>query len=65
MVRVASEQETRIEELTDRRRPLFARLQSDPKATYLAIEIKVIDDQIAECNRQIQEDRKKAKDNKI
>ena len=65
MVRVASERETRIEELTDRRRPLFARLQSDPNATYLAIEIKAIDDQIAECNRQIQEDRKKAKDHKI
>ena len=49
----------------DRRRPLFARLQSDPNATYLAIEIKAIDDQIAECNRQIQEDRKKAKGSKI
>ena len=65
MVRVASERETRIEELTDRRRPLFARLQSDPNATHLAIEIKAIDDQIAECNRQIQEDRKKAKGSKI
>jgi hypothetical protein len=65
MLHVASEQETTVEELTDKRRPLFARLQSDPNATHLAIEIKAIDDQIAECNREIQEERSRAKGHKI
>ncbi len=65
MLHAAGEQETTIEELMEKRRPLFARLQSDPNATYLAIEIKAIDDQIAECNREIQEDRRRAKGHKI
>ena len=65
MLHAADEQETTIEELMERRRPLFAQLQNDPNATYLAIEIKAIDDQIAERNRQIQEDRTRAKGNKI
>jgi hypothetical protein len=37
------------EELIARREPLFKELQNNPARTHIAIEIKDIDDQIAEC----------------
>jgi hypothetical protein len=46
--------ETQLRELTGRRKPLAERFEKNPTAIRLALEIKVIDDQIAECNRQIQ-----------
>ena len=45
--------EKRLEELKAEREPLFQRLSSNPNETHLAIEIKLIDDQIAECNHLI------------
>jgi hypothetical protein len=54
-------QQTKLEELTGRRKPLFAQLEKNPNETQIAIEIKVIDDQIAECNLHIQADRKRRK----
>jgi hypothetical protein len=47
--------EKRLEELKAEREPLFQRLSSNPSNTHLAIEIKLIDDQIAECNRLIKQ----------
>jgi hypothetical protein len=46
------------EELRARRVPLFQRFENDPNQIHLALEIKIIDDQIAECNHLIQQQRK-------
>jgi len=51
-------QETKRDELKARRAPLVAQLEDDPNQTELAIEIKVIDDEIAECTRLIQHKRR-------
>ena len=47
-------QENKREGLKARRAPLVARLEDDPNQTELALEIKIIDDEIAECTRLIQ-----------
>ena len=47
-------QENKLEELKAEREPLFQRFANNPSETHLAIEIKFIDDQIAECNHDIQ-----------
>ena len=52
---------TRIDELNGRRRPLSDQFAKNPGNTRLALELKLIDDQIAECNVQIQLDRRKRK----
>jgi len=48
-------------ELRDRRKLLVERFENRPADTRLALEIKVIDDQIAECNGHIQADRRRRK----
>ena len=50
--------EKKLQELKAEREPLFQRFSNNPNEIHLAIEIKLIDDQIAECNHLIQ---KKAK----
>jgi hypothetical protein len=47
------------EELKAKRNPLFARLLKDSLDTRLALEIKIIDDLVAECAEQMQEGRAK------
>ena len=42
-----------LEELRSKRKPLWERFQDHPTEVYLALELKVIDDQIAEYNQQI------------
>ena len=44
--------------LRARRKPLFEQYEKNPNDNRLAMEIKEIDDQIAECNRQIELNRK-------
>jgi hypothetical protein len=51
----------RLQELTARRKPLWERFENNLSETHLALELKIIDDQIAECNQQIQGDRRKQK----
>lgn len=46
------------DELKAKRDPLFARYLRHPYDTSLALEIKVIDDQMAECNEQLQRERR-------
>jgi hypothetical protein len=41
--------EKKLEELRAKREPLFQRFANNPNEVDLAIEIKFIDDQIAEC----------------
>ena len=53
--------ETKLRGLTDRRKLLAERFEKNPTVTRLALEIKDLDDQIAECNREIQADRKRRK----
>lgn len=47
------------EELIAKRNLLFQRLLNSPKSTHLAIEIKALDDQIAECTQRMRTDEKK------
>jgi hypothetical protein len=46
--------EKTIQELKGEREPLFQRLSNNPSQIHLALEIKLIDDQIAQCNHVIQ-----------
>jgi hypothetical protein len=47
------------EDLRNRRVPLFKRYQRNPNDLRLALEIKSIDDQIAECTQQMQSENRK------
>lgn len=47
------------EDLRNRRVPLFKRYQRNPNDLRLALEIKSIDDQIAECTQQMQLENRK------
>jgi len=47
----------KLKELKARRKPLFEWYEKNPADTRLVLEIKVIDDQIAECTRQIERER--------
>jgi hypothetical protein len=44
-------------ELKARRKPLFDWYEKNPNDTSLILEIKIVDDQIAECNQQIERQR--------
>ena len=44
-------------ELKAIRKPLFDWYEKNPNDTHLVLEIKVVDDQIAECNQQIESQR--------
>ena len=45
------------EDLIARRKPLFEQFENNPQRLHLSLEIKIIDDQIAECNQQIRLER--------
>jgi hypothetical protein len=49
--------ETKREELIVRRKPLFEEFENNPQRLHLSLEIRIIDDQIAECNQQIRLER--------
>ena len=51
----------RVEHLAGKRKPLSEEFEKNPSDTHLALELKIIDDQIAEYNQQIQSDRRKRK----
>ncbi len=61
MLPASDSKKTRLEELTGRRKVLSERFENNPNDTHLALEIKIIDDQIAEFIQQIQADRRKRK----
>jgi hypothetical protein len=44
-------------ELKARRKPLFDSYENNPSDTRLVLEIKSMDDEIAECNQQIERER--------
>jgi len=50
--------EKKREELMARRGPLAKQLEDNPSRIHLALEIKAIDDQIAECTRLIEQKRR-------
>jgi hypothetical protein len=50
-------QKQKLEELKAKRKLLFDWYEKNPNETRLVLEIKTIDDQIAECTRQIERDR--------
>ena len=49
------------EQLKAKRDPLFERYLKHPNDTRLSLEIKTLDDQVAECNEQLQRERKTTK----
>jgi hypothetical protein len=51
----------RLDELKSKRKPLSERFENNPSDTHLALELKSIDDQIAQCSQQIQDKRRKQK----
>jgi hypothetical protein len=48
------------EELKAKRAPLAEKLEKNPNQIRIALEIKAIDDQIAECTRLIEEQRRRS-----
>jgi hypothetical protein len=50
--------EKKREELRAKRAPLAEKLEKNPNQTHIALQIKAIDDQIAECTRLIQQNRR-------
>jgi hypothetical protein len=46
------------EELKRTRNRLFKRFRKHPMDTYLALKIKTIDDQVAECSEQMRQEKK-------
>ena len=59
MLLALDSQKIRLQELTRQRKPLSERFKSNPKDTHIGLELKIIGDQIAECNEQIQDHRRK------
>lgn len=55
-------QKIRLQELIGKRKPLWKRFEHNPNDIHLALELKFIDDQIAECNQQIQSYKRKLKE---
>jgi hypothetical protein len=53
----AADPKTRIEALRAKRKPLFEELEKDPRKIDLCLEIKVIDDQIAEYSQEMVSER--------
>lgn len=47
--------EKKLEELKARREPLVREFEDNPIRVHMALEIKAIDDQIAECTRLIKQ----------
>ena len=52
-------QKSKLAELTDKRKLLAERFKKNPTETHLALELKIIDDQVAGWNQQIQSDRRR------
>ena len=61
MLSVPSTDEIKLQELRGKRKPLSERFENNPDDTHLALELKIIDAQIAECRQGIQVDRRKRK----
>jgi hypothetical protein len=57
MLAALNVQRIKLEELRARRKPLFEWYEKNPSDIRLVLEIKDIDDQIAECNAQIERER--------
>jgi len=56
-VQTANDEKGRCDELGAKRNLLFERFLKNPLDTRLALEIKIIDDQVAECTQQMDQKR--------
>jgi hypothetical protein len=54
-------QNVMLQELKDKRELLQRRFENNPNEIHLALELKIIDDKMAECNQQFRVDRTKLK----
>lgn len=50
--------EKKLQELRAEREPLYRQFVNNPNEIHLALQIKMLDDQIAECNQLIQQKKK-------
>jgi hypothetical protein len=60
MTALAAVWKRKREELRNRRTPLFRRYEKSPDDLRLALRIKMIDDQIAECTQQMERENARA-----
>jgi hypothetical protein len=58
----AIDEKAERDKLKAKRNILFAQLEKNPQDIHLAIGIKEIDDQIAECNRKMEQKRKRRRE---
>ena len=58
MVTVAGVWKKKCNDLKNKRNSLFAAYSRDPENFHLAREIKAIDDEIAECTQQVEQERR-------
>ena len=58
MVTTSDVQKRKVEGLKARRKPLFDWYEKNPTEIHLVLEIKMIDDEIAECKRQIDHEKR-------
>ena len=61
MLPASDSQKKRQQGLRGKRKLLWERFEDNPNEIHLALELKIIDDQIAECTQEIQGDRRKQK----
>jgi hypothetical protein len=54
MLATSDLQKQKVEGLRARRKPLFERYEKNPNEMHLVLEIKSIDDEIAECKEQME-----------
>jgi hypothetical protein len=58
MLTTSDVQKKKVEGLRARRKPLFDWYERNPNEIHLVLEIKSIDDEIAECKRQMENEKR-------
>jgi hypothetical protein len=58
MLTASDVQRKKVEGLRARRKPLFERYEKNPDEIRLVLEIKSIDDEIAECKQQMEKEKR-------
>jgi hypothetical protein len=58
MLAISEVQKKKVEGLRARRKPLFELYEKNPNEIHLVLEIKTIDDEIAECRQEIEQQKR-------
>lgn len=65
MLATSVDWKSKREELKAKRKPLFTRYVKNPNDTHMAMELKHLDDQIAECTARMETEERKAAPNPL